>query len=719
MVEVLHSHKDIVQPLFDRHGEVELYHMAHQLIHARVFEDHVKAKKIFPNLDHPLPAPPSPNESKEPTSAPTDQPEGLEELKDSDEKSEIDDEEEEEPAGKPLDKFSQIQLSYPTQHFLLTNLQTVVEQTLFEFLARHSPAFVAAKNWDCFEAATLDEAVKHMWVSLEPIQRRSKIRVEPPEWQRLLRTLLRLRNMAVHRARMNMFLLRFYVSRATRMAEILRDYSRADQLSNVLAELDSIIITLQKSTSSVQSEWRAKMDCIESERARLDSLEAEMMQELQTTTAEHVKLSSDSLKESLNKVFAGEYTARKYTAKEFQRDQERWLEKERLEKARQEEKKMEEEKEMLALAELEKEKLKREELERENSTMALELERLRELEKEKSKREKLERDNSAMALELERLRELERERLEQGKQPAPKKKEKKLRKQSQSGNHSIPDGEGKNEQKDGRAIPRNSDVAAAKGNKEQSAELTLQKDHGRQPYGDLTAIQISAGENRDLLTKEIEASDLSKDTDFYDGTIGLDIPKRRLDGDNSAALGDENEPSLNVELGRRADPQNQSVRGLPENSFVDKVDLRNSQSTGQISLKLGMVTDGRDARMESTSVIARTGTFALLPPPPEGTAAMMESKSQTDVAQLPSSTSMQALDAEVPLTRTVPLAVVYTVDRPHFGSWNTEANSMPFPEHSRGNIIRKFSVGKGHQQEHQNAGSPARRFFNPSPFMDK
>lgn len=489
--------------------------------------------------------------------------------------------------------------------------------------------------------------------------------------------------MAVHRARMNMFLLRFYVSRAIRMAEILRDYSRADQLSNVLAELDSIIITLQKSTSSVQSEWRAKMDCIESERARLDSLEAEMMQELQTTTAEHVKLSSDSLKESLNKVFAGEYTARKYTEKEFQRDQERWLEKERLEKARQEEEKMEEEKEMLALAELEKEKLKREELERENSTMAL---------------------------ELERLRELERVRLEQGKQPAPKKKEKKLRKQSQSGNHSTPDGEGKNEQKDGRAIPQNSDVAAAKGNKEQSAELTLQKDHGRQPYGDLTAIQISAGENRDLLTK---------DTDFYDGTIGLDIPKRRLDGDNSTALGDENEHALNVELRRRADPQNQSVRGLPENNFVDKVDLRSSQSTGQISPKPGMVTDGRDAKIESTSVIARTGTFALLPPPPEGTAATMEGKSQTDVVQLPSSTSMQALDAEAPLTRRVPLAVVYTVDRLHFGSWNTEANSMPFPEHSRGNIIRKFPVGQGHQQEHQNAGSPARRFFNPSPFMDK
>ncbi|EKG12581.1 hypothetical protein MPH_10246 [Macrophomina phaseolina MS6] len=441
----LYQCKPMVQPFLDQRGEDGLYQMTRNLLHSGVFWHPEKPRKLFPDLNYPLPPPLSLEKLKEMASASDDapqkteeprrheqleepdeleepkeleepeelkepkelaEPEELEDRSEVDGKNELSDSKADAVMARPSDSLRSDYFPYPTQHTLLSNVQAILEQMSFDFLMKYTPNYVKRQGWTCAEMVPLDKCVSYMETSFTFLEKRAGIEVDWATWSYTLHCFRLLRNNAVHRSQVDVESLRNWVSRASRFALTVGDYARADQLASVLVKLDSAIMELKRGISIINADWRERMTSIESKRAELDRMAAEAEQQMKTKRARQLEMSGDALNHSLRSVFSGGHTVRTYTDRRYMRDRALLLEKERAEQARLENERLE--RERFESDRLERLRLEAERLEYENT----ERERL-----ETERRLKKERDEARARKEQEEAdyERLERKKLEQRK----------------------------------------------------------------------------------------------------------------------------------------------------------------------------------------------------------------------------------------------------------------------------------------------------------------
>ncbi|KKY18821.1 putative ubiquinol-cytochrome-c reductase cytochrome c1 [Diplodia seriata] len=211
---------------------------------------------------------------------------------------------EDEDEEGPLGKYGHL-FGFPAQHSLLSTVQTIMEQSCFEFLTKFAPDFIAKMEWDCVERAEMAESANYMLGAFGVLSVRAGLDVKSGEWNELLKTCVRLRNQAVHRIPLETAVIRERLQAAVRLAVVLGDYTRADELETLLGTFNNRVSREQLKKQGLMWDFLEQYDDIERQRRELDTKEEEMRADMRNRQAQAKARASDRLRLDLEENYAG------------------------------------------------------------------------------------------------------------------------------------------------------------------------------------------------------------------------------------------------------------------------------------------------------------------------------------------------------------------------------------------------------------------------------
>ncbi|OJD30761.1 ubiquinol-cytochrome-c reductase cytochrome c1 [Diplodia corticola] len=345
------------EPLFQHlTGEYtldNLWELVSEYRRRKGFESAEAAAMLCPDLDHPLPEPPTIKELDEALTsgdckymedvAAMTPHEIAEHSRQMAHEIEVQDAENV-PEEGILDRKSLL-ISYRAQHVILTNVQTILEHICFDFLKEFAPEYIAKMEWDTVEMAELDISAGHMLQAFGVLKSRAGLAMGSREWGHLMNTCVRVRNHAVHRDPVGDVTLKDWIQTAVRFAEALGEYERADQLESVLIEVGVRTKKAKKAKRMLTIELKTGLKELARKRRELDQQEREMMDGMyarDTTARDNI---SNELRDSLLRVFAGKYSVTTHRDASARREKARREEARRLEEQLRAEQELEDQKE--------------------------------------------------------------------------------------------------------------------------------------------------------------------------------------------------------------------------------------------------------------------------------------------------------------------------------------------------------------------------------------
>ncbi|KAI0114084.1 hypothetical protein GGR51DRAFT_505449 [Nemania sp. FL0031] len=190
-----------------------------------------------------------------------------------------------------------IYLPLRTQHRILTNVQSILEDTCFEFAQRAMPDILKKNGWDCSEAAELN-----LWVA-EFLQRQSEFsnRAEGigQPLTKLLRSVSDIRHTAVHRICISARGLEHFLLNAESLATLLGDTTRLKSLTELRRSIQQATEELERNKHVLGSKLRETLKRVAAQRAELDRIEEIAIADMMREDGEYQAFAGKNLEETI------------------------------------------------------------------------------------------------------------------------------------------------------------------------------------------------------------------------------------------------------------------------------------------------------------------------------------------------------------------------------------------------------------------------------------
>jgi hypothetical protein len=158
-----------------------------------------------------------------------------------------------------------VYIHYRCQHFILTTIQELLEESCFEFALQHFPQLLATNGWDCPEAVELTE-----WTKILSCQSNPLINTLKNPFNEFIGLLRELRHSAVHRLRKTAVGVERLAENAQLFLEALEDPTRSEKVESLRRELRSAIEELKRNKDLLEKRLLAQLKEIQKKRSELD-----------------------------------------------------------------------------------------------------------------------------------------------------------------------------------------------------------------------------------------------------------------------------------------------------------------------------------------------------------------------------------------------------------------------------------------------------------------
>lgn len=190
-----------------------------------------------------------------------------------------------------------IYLPLRSQHLLLAKVQTILEQTCFEFGQHVMPDVLQKNHWDCPESAELN-----VWAT-ELLQRQDvfadkKGDVGKP-LEKLFRSVADIRHTAVHRIRVSARGIEQFLLDAETLAMLLGDMVRLKLLTDLRRDTQSAIEELERNKHLLGSKLDETLKRIAAQREELDRVEQSAITEMVKEDGEYQVLAGSNLEQAI------------------------------------------------------------------------------------------------------------------------------------------------------------------------------------------------------------------------------------------------------------------------------------------------------------------------------------------------------------------------------------------------------------------------------------
>ncbi|OJJ95951.1 hypothetical protein ASPACDRAFT_47308 [Aspergillus aculeatus ATCC 16872] len=172
-------------------------------------------------------------------------------------------------SDQPPTSLFPLYLPYHAQHQVLTTVQQVLEDGIFEFCQQWLPDELISRGWDCAAAVELSKWTRLLgrWSSQLP---EGTLRPTDLPLETILAAVVKIRHTAVHRLPTTAQGVCDLVAVAGKLAATLGDTLRGAQLDDLHRDLQEKIQILESNLSLLEATLACQLDGIQAERDRLD-----------------------------------------------------------------------------------------------------------------------------------------------------------------------------------------------------------------------------------------------------------------------------------------------------------------------------------------------------------------------------------------------------------------------------------------------------------------
>jgi hypothetical protein len=199
--------------------------------------------------------------------------------------------------------------SYELQHYVLNNVQRILEEICFEYAIRKAPGFLKMQKWRSHEAGELSKWSKHF-----PEYMRT-LKTEDSSWirdlGRTLKILCDLRNVAVHRQPVDARALRELLRVSITLGNLMRDELRTNHLQDVLSLFDKYKLTVERKVHmlslSLDEEIypiQKEKDTLNQQKWELNKIATQKILQAKKENRRLVKVAEGRMRSEVSEVFA-------------------------------------------------------------------------------------------------------------------------------------------------------------------------------------------------------------------------------------------------------------------------------------------------------------------------------------------------------------------------------------------------------------------------------
>lgn len=189
-------------------------------------------------------------------------------------------------------------LPYTVQHFLLTEVQLLLEECCFEFAKQWIPDVLKAEKCDCAVAFELSKwtAVIQQYAPKEALNQKGKEVASP------LSSVNKLRHAAVHREKLPVSEVQKLIDSGHALALLLKDQNCSVILQDIAAELKIKVGRLNQIKKNTEKAAAAKLKEIKRKRQELDAEEDLIIVNMLKHDAENVAAIGALVEDSVDKI---------------------------------------------------------------------------------------------------------------------------------------------------------------------------------------------------------------------------------------------------------------------------------------------------------------------------------------------------------------------------------------------------------------------------------
>ncbi|KAI0857958.1 hypothetical protein F4860DRAFT_487720 [Xylaria cubensis] len=199
-------------------------------------------------------------------------------------------------SGRVVPSLFPVYLPLRTQHRILTNVQSILEEVCFDYAERFMPEILKKNRWDCSEAAELN-----LW-SAEFLQRQNEFSDRAEDVRKPLTSLLRsvadIRHTAVHRICISAKGLEQFLLNAESFAMLLGDEMRLKSLTELRRNIQQSIEELERNKHVLSSKLKETLKRIAAQRAELDRIEEMAISDMMREDGEYQAFAGRNLEEA-------------------------------------------------------------------------------------------------------------------------------------------------------------------------------------------------------------------------------------------------------------------------------------------------------------------------------------------------------------------------------------------------------------------------------------
>ncbi|OAP55055.1 hypothetical protein AYL99_10755 [Fonsecaea erecta] len=191
-----------------------------------------------------------------------------------------------------------VYLPFQTQHQLLVKVQGILERACHEFGMRAIKEAVEREGWDCPESAELNRWPRVLLLHKDNFLQGDLEALGKP-LEQVLDSITQLRHTAVHRLRVSANRLEQFMVDAEALARLLQHDSCTRQLSRLRLDTQLTLGELKRYKDLLESNVTSKLRDIATQRAELDRLEEEAVQDMLREDKEYQRLAGMSLNQAM------------------------------------------------------------------------------------------------------------------------------------------------------------------------------------------------------------------------------------------------------------------------------------------------------------------------------------------------------------------------------------------------------------------------------------
>jgi hypothetical protein len=198
------------------------------------------------------------------------------------------------------DKDDAVNLQLSSQYELTVQLQRYIERACYAYGCREIPTTLSQNSWDCDEAVTLDRWMREFLNRIEIFDTTASTE----NLQSLFRRLCEVQRANIDRTRLTLDEIHEFLSDARRLMGVLNVTEYEELIKKLEVDIGKLLTDFDERNRSFRQRRDGKMKQIQSERARLDRLEKEIIAEVKDDIEGNQRMVKNEIRIVLGKAAA-------------------------------------------------------------------------------------------------------------------------------------------------------------------------------------------------------------------------------------------------------------------------------------------------------------------------------------------------------------------------------------------------------------------------------